>query len=293
MSVVERASSLPNAAAEPATTFLGRLAGRVGSVRTTLCLGIDPDPKSLPDGYSHDLAGVERLALTLLEAGAQHAAAVKINVAFFEAYGSAGVATLERVRSRVPADIPVIADAKRGDIGSTSARYATAIFDALGADAITASPYLGGDALAPLLERADRFVYVLCRTSNPGAGEIQDLEIGREPLFLHVARRAREWAAGSANVGLVVGATAPAELERVRAVAPELPFLVPGLGAQGGDEAPVLRAGPATQGVGAAMPGGALLVNVSRGIAAAAVGSTDPSAAIAAAATHWAARLRC
>lgn len=229
----------------------------------------------------------------LLEAGLQYAAAVKINIAFFEAFGSAGVAALERVRGRVPADVPFVADAKRGDIGSTVARQAVAIFDVLDADAITASPYLGGEAIAPLLERADRFVYVLCRTSNPGAGELQGLDMGGDKLYEHVARRATQWARDRGNVGLVVGATAPQELETVRGLAPELPFLVPGIGAQGGDVDAVMRFGSATAGPASTFAGGALLVNVSRGITAAALGTNEPEAALAAAAQRWAGILRC
>jgi orotidine-5'-phosphate decarboxylase len=197
------------------------------------------------------------------------------------------------VRAAAPRDLPFIADAKRGDIASTTSRYATAVFESLDADAVTASPYLGGDAIEPLLARADRFVYVLCRTSNPGAAEIQNLDVGGRPLYEHVAVRAGDWAADRVNVGLVVGATAPAELERVRTVAPELPFLVPGLGAQGGQIEPVLVHGAATAGPAAAIPGGGLLVNVSRGIASAAVGAADPAAALAAAAARWADTLRC
>ncbi len=293
MSAGGRASSLTRAAADRGTTFIERLASRVADVGTTLCLGIDPDPNALPNGFSRDVAGVERFALMLVESAVKYAAAVKVNVAFFEAYGSVGVAALERVRSAVPREVPFIADAKRGDIGSTAARYATAVFEALDADAVTTSPYLGGDALAPLLERPDRFVYVLCRTSNPGAAEIQNLDVGGRPLYEHVALRARDWSAGRANVGLVVGATAPAELARVRAVAPELPFLVPGLGAQGGNVQAVLGHGPAVDGAAASVRGGGLLVNVSRGIAAAALGNDDPAAALGAAAAHWAETLRC
>ena len=137
-------------------------------------------------------------------------AAVKANLAFFEAFGPDGIAALERLRGSVPADVPFVADAKRGDIGSTAARQAVALFDRLGADAITVNPYLGSEAIAPLLERADRFVYVLCRTSNPGAGELQDLVVEAaddapaEPLYERVARRAGGWGPGG-TVGLVVG----------------------------------------------------------------------------------------
>jgi orotidine-5'-phosphate decarboxylase len=237
----------------------------------------------------------------VIEAGAPFASAVKLNLAFFEAYGSGGVAALERVRAVVPAEVPVIADVKRGDIGSTSERHAVALFDALGADAVTASPYLGLDALEPLLSRANCFVYLLCRTSNSGASELQDLEVTddqatdapREPLYLRVARRARAWNERYGTVGLVVGATAPQELGRVRSVARELPFLVPGAGAQGGDVAVTMRDGPASAGAAAALPGGALLVNVSRGIAGIAAQSDDPEAAVASAARDWSARLQC
>jgi orotidine-5'-phosphate decarboxylase len=202
--------------------------------------------------------------------------------------------------------MPLVADAKRGDIGSTAARQATALFDVLGADAVTVNPYLGPEAIAPLLERADRFAYVLCRTSNPGAGELQDLALPadpdgpggpfpEEPLHRRVARLATGWGPGG-TVGLVVGATAPAELAGIRAIVPGLAFLVPGVGAQGGAVEPVLEHGRATVAPAGGRPGGGLLVNVSRGIAGAARtlvdgGPTDPFERIAAAAADWAARL--
>jgi orotidine-5'-phosphate decarboxylase len=270
-----------------------------------LCVGLDPDPASLPDGFGQDLAGIERFARLVLEAAIPFAAAVKPNLAFFEAFGSAGLAALERLRGAIPADVPVIMDAKRGDIGSTAARQAVALFDALGADAVTVNPYLGGEAVAPLLERLDRFAYVLCRTSNTGAGELQSLVVAAaegaegdgaggaapaEPLYSRVARRAQRWGPGG-TVGLVVGATAPSELREIRAVAPGLAFLVPGVGAQGGEIGPVLRDGPAKADPAGAGPGAGLLVNISRGIAAAAADASDPGEAMAANAREWAARL--
>jgi orotidine-5'-phosphate decarboxylase len=200
-------------------------------------------------------------------------------------------------------------DAKRGDIGSTARRQAAALYDGLGADAVTVSPYLGEEAIAPLLEPADRFAYVLCRTSNPGAAELQDLAVDAdagagfpaEPLYARVARRVAGWGPGG-TVGLVVGATAPAELAAIRAIVPGLGFLVPGVGAQGGDEAAVLRDGQATAAPAGGRAGGGLLVNVSRGIAGAASAPTgdtsrglravDPGTAIAAAAADWSRRLR-
>ncbi len=281
-------------------TYLERLGARSRATGTVLCLGLDPDTDGLPPGFPRTLAGLERFATLLLEAASPHAAAVKPNLAFFEAYGSRGIAALERLRATLPADLPVIADAKRGDIGTTAARQAVALFDVLGADAVTVNPYLGAEAVAPLLERADRFAYLLCRTSNPGAGELQDLDVAAdaasgapaERLHERVARLATGWGPGG-TVGLVVGATAPAELATIRAIAPGLPFLVPGVGAQGGAIEPVLRHGPATLPPGGSSAGGALLVNVSRGIAGAVLeaGDGDPFERVRAAAAEWAARL--
>lgn len=282
------------------TAYLERLAARSAAVGSVLCLGLDPEPGGMPAGFGADLRGLERFAGLVLDAALPFAAAVKPNLAFFEAYGSAGIAALERLRARIPSDIPVVADAKRGDIGTTAARQAVALFDGLGADAVTVNPYLGAEAVAALLERVDRFAYVLCRTSNPGAGELQDLEVAAdrglgapaERLHERVARRVATWGPGG-TVGLVVGATAPDELAAIRAIAPGLAFLVPGVGAQGGAIDPVLDHGPASGQPAGGRPGGGLLINVSRGIAGAA--STDdpgdPFERVAAAAAGWARRL--
>jgi orotidine-5'-phosphate decarboxylase len=280
-------------------TYLERLAARSTSAATVLCLGIDPDPAALPTAFTRDIAGLERFAMLLADAGARHAAAIKPNLAFFEAFGSAGLAALERVRAAVPAGVPVVMDAKRGDIGTTAARQAAALYDALGADAITVSPYLGEEAIAPLLERTDRLAYVLCRTSNPGAPELQSLVVDAtedapaEPLYMRVARRVATWGPGG-TVGLVVGATAPVELKAIRDQAPGLPFLVPGVGAQGGEIDPVLADGPGRDAPAGRAPGGGLLVNVSRGIASAAAGCTrehEVAEALETAAAEWAERL--
>jgi orotidine-5'-phosphate decarboxylase len=283
--------------------YLERLAERSVATGTVLCLGLDPDPVTLPPGFPHDVVGVERFCGLVLEATLPFVAAVKPNLAFFEAFGAPGIEALERLRATIPADVPVIADAKRGDIGTTVGRQAVALFDRLGADAVTVNPYLGGEAVAPLLERSDRFAYVLCRTSNPGAAELQDLEVAEdaatgwpaEPLHLRVARLADGWGGGG-TVGLVVGATASAELAAIRRVAPGLAFLVPGVGAQGGGIDPVLEAGAATAAPAGGRPGGGLLVNVSRGLLGAASGPTgdgpeDPGERLAAAAHEWASRL--
>jgi orotidine-5'-phosphate decarboxylase len=279
-------------------TYLERLAARSSATGTVLCLGLDPDPASLPSAFAPDLNGVEAFARLVLEAALPFVAAVKPNLAFYEAFGSAGVAMLERLRARIPSDVPVIGDAKRGDIDSTSVRQSVAYFDGLGFDAVTINPYLGEDGLRTYLERADRFAYVLCRTSNPGAAELQGLRVNDpdEPLWARVARTVAGWGPGG-TAGLVVGATAPDELVAARAIAPGLAFLVPGVGAQGGSVQPVLAAGPATAAPAGGRPGGGLVVNVSRGIAGAGVAEPAPGASadlgerIAEAARSWSARL--
>lgn len=289
-------------------TYLERLAARSEAVGSVLCLGIDPDPAGLPPGFDDDVAGIEAFARLVLDAALPFAAAVKPNLAFFEAYGAAGSAALERLRARIPADVPVIADAKRGDISSTSARQVVAYFDSLGVDAVTINPYIGEEAIAGYLERPDRFAYVLCRTSNPGAADIQGLRVRArwdgdggmtgpdEPLWARVARDVVGWGPGG-TVGLVVGATAPEELRAARSIAPGLAFLVPGVGAQGGSVEPVLAAGPATAAPAGGRPGGGLLVNVSRGIAGAVLEApadgtrADLAERLAEAARSWSAKL--
>ncbi|HEY8921457.1 MAG TPA: orotidine-5'-phosphate decarboxylase, partial [Candidatus Limnocylindria bacterium] len=237
-----------------------RLRARVARLGAPLCLGIDPHPDALPDELPRDVSGIERFARGLIEAAAEYAVAVKVNVAFFEAFGSAGWAALERVVADVPPDHFLLLDAKRGDIGSTAERYAASLFGLLGADAVTLSPYLGEDSVEPFLAYPDRLVYLVARTTNPSAGTLQDLPVGGTPLHEHVATwAARRWTDG--RVGLVVGATAPAELARLRRLVPALGFLVPGVGAQDGDLAAALE-----NCHGTAAPG---LVSISRGIAGA------------------------
>ena len=256
-----------------------RLRERLSRLGAPLCLGIDPHPDSLPDGLPRDVNGVETFARGLLEAAGEMAIAVKVNVAFFEAFGSAGWAALERLRADVPDDLPVVADAKRGDLASTAERQAAALFGALDVDGVTLSPYLGEDAIEPFLAYQDRLVYVLVRTSNPSAGRLQDLHVegGSQALHGHVA----EWVATrwpEPRVGLVVGATAADELAELRRLGPGPAFLVPGVGAQGGDLAAAVRACH-----GSLAPG---IVNVSRGIAGEAQGN-DWRAAAASSARRW------
>lgn len=214
-----------------------------------LTIGLDPDPQRLPAAVAPGAAAAERVIefnRRVVEATAGIAAAYKPNAAFYEALGAGGFAalraTVEAIRAAAP-HAAVILDAKRADIGSTNAGYVAAAFDQLGADAITVHPYLGGEALAPFLERREKLVFVLARTSNPGAGELQDLVADGMPLYRHVARTvARDWN-DAGNCGLVVGATYPEELRAIREEIPAtMPILIPGVGAQGGDVAAVVAA---------------------------------------------------
>ena len=219
---------------------LDRLRAGVVATGAPLCLGLDPHPDQLPDGLPPDVQGIEAFARGLIEATAQHIVAVKLNAAYFEALGPAGWASLERVRRDVPPGLVTVIDAKRGDIGPSAERYAAALFGELDADAVTLSPYLGEDAIEPFMAWEDRLVYVLTRTSNPTAPRIQDLPVDGEPLHVHVARWVADtWPGGRA--GLVVGATAPGELAALRRSVPGPAFLIPGVGAQGGDLAAAAR----------------------------------------------------
>ena len=257
-------------------SVLERLRDRRHAIGAPLCLGIDPHPDQLPDELSRDVVGVEAFARGLIESVGPETVAVKINVAFFEAFGSSGWAALERIRGDVPSELMCILDAKRGDIGTTAERYAAGLFGHLDADAVTLSPYLGEDAIEPFLAYPGRLVYLLARTSNPSAFRVQELGVDGQPLHLEVARWAADrWQDGRVN--LVVGATAPEELATLRRAVPGPGFLVPGVGAQGGDlEASVRNCD------GAWAPG---VVSVSRGIASASRGADWRAASAAAAAS--------
>jgi orotidine-5'-phosphate decarboxylase len=210
-------------------SFFARLRAAARSRRSLLCVGLDPDPERIPGGAQ----GALRHCAAVVEQTAGLVCCYKPNAAFWEQYGADGWRALAELRGLVPRDVPVLLDAKRGDIGSTMHAYARAAFETLDMDAVTANPYLGADSLQELTRYQDRGVYVVCRTSNPGAADLQHLDAGGRPLYLRVAELAERLNAAG-NVGLVVGATAPAQLAEVRA-ASSLPFLVPGVGAQGGD----------------------------------------------------------
>ncbi|HMJ71902.1 MAG TPA: orotidine-5'-phosphate decarboxylase [Solirubrobacterales bacterium] len=214
-----------------------------------LVVGLDTDTSRIPESVAAGASPAARVIefnRRIVEATADLACAYKPNSAFYEALGGEGFRALEETIAAIRASAPnaaVILDAKRADIGSTNAGYVTAAFDQLGADAITVHPYLGGEALSPFLERSEKLVFVLARTSNPGAGELQDLVADGAPLYRHVARAvAGNWNAAG-NCGLVVGATYPEEMRAVREDIPaQMPILTPGVGAQGGDVAAVVAA---------------------------------------------------
>jgi len=245
--------------------FFSRLEARVRQIDSLLCVGLDPHVAELS---SPTVEAAREFCLRLVDATADLAAAYKPNMAFFEVFGADGFRLLEQLIEAIPAGIPVILDAKRGDIASTAQAYARAAFNTLHADAITLSPYLGYDSLAPFLENPARGVFLLCKTSNPGSGDLQDLSIlklpewrgtaGSHTIYEEVALLAHRWNVAD-NLGLVVGATHAGALERVRRLAPGLWILAPGVGAQGGNLESALRFGLRSDGMG-------LLVPVSRAL---------------------------
>jgi orotidine-5'-phosphate decarboxylase len=218
---------------------------RTGSL---LCVGLDVDPSRLPQGLSQDHHGFRTFVRGIVEATADLVCAYKPNLAFYEAMGAHCYELLRDTVVAIPTDLITIADAKRGDIGTTAERYATAVFDELGFDAMTVNPYQGSDSVEPYVRDPAHGAFVLCKTSNPGSDDFQNLRAGDGvALWELVARRALTWNERS-NVGLVVGATFPEELGRVRALAPDLPILIPGVGTQGGDAGESARLGAATDG---------------------------------------------
>ncbi len=262
--------------------FMQALRDRWSASGSLVCVGLDPEPAKFPARFAGDAEAVYAFCRDIVDATAEYACCFKPQIAHFAALGAEGA--LERLIAHVHAShpgIPVILDAKRGDIGSTAQRYAIEAFDRYGADAVTANPYLGRDSLQPFLDRADRGVVILCRTSNPGARDLQDLPVAggdgaARPLYQHVAEKvAREWN-GHGNCMLVVGATWPEQLREVRAIAGDLPFLVPGVGAQGGDAEAVVRNAKTADGTG-------LVVSSSRAILYASSGDDYAEAAATAA----------
>ena len=213
--------------------------------RSLLCVGLDTDPALMPEK-----TGVYEFNKAIIDATADLVCAYKPNIAFYEALGSKGLEALYRTRKYIPKEIPVIIDAKRGDIGNTARAYARSLFDHFNFDAMTASPYLGLDSLEPFIQYKDRGVFIICRTSNPGAADFQSLPIKTDGspkmLFEIVAEKVNEWNVYG-NLGLVVGATYPEELKLIRERYPEMPLLIPGVGTQGGELLETVKYGTDTK----------------------------------------------
>lgn len=258
------------------TSFNQRLAGLNRGVGSLVCVGLDPDPQRLPAELPADAGGVERFVSALIEATAEYACAFKPNLGFYLALGAPGARLLEGLRERVGPERLLVGDGKWGDIGSTMAGYARAR-DAFGFDAVTASPYMGWEAVAGLALEPSRGVFMVCRSSNPGGGSVQLAGDAAEPIYLQLARRAAA-ADVHGNCGLVLGATDVKSLRAARRVAPRLSVLLPGIGAQGGELAASLAA--LTAGLGPPPT----LINASRSIIYAGSGPDFAAAAAAAAA---------
>jgi orotidine-5'-phosphate decarboxylase len=221
--------------------------------KSLLCIGLDPDLESMPK------AGLLEFNKAIIDATTDLVCAYKPNLAFYEASGIEGLRALQKTIEHMPNNIPIIGDGKRGDIGNTAKAYAKALFVTFGFDAATVSPYLGFDSVEPFIEYKEKGVFILCRTSNPGAVNFQSLIDARgTPLYEVVARRAKEWNVHG-NIGLVVGATYTEELKAIRRLCPEMPILIPGIGAQGGDLASTVKYGVDAQ-------GGKAIIAVSRQI---------------------------
>ncbi|MFC1892901.1 orotidine-5'-phosphate decarboxylase [Chloroflexota bacterium] len=251
--------------------FVDKLTSAARKNESLLCIGLDPDPGLMPDGVT-----IFEFNKAIIDATSDLVCAYKPNLAFYEALGSEGLDTLKRTIEHIPDDIPVIGDAKRGDIGNTAKAYARAVFDRLGCDAATVNPYLGFDSVEPFIEYRDKGVFILCRTSNAGAIDFQSLrceietlpgvdpERSQRPLFEVVALKAREWNT-SGNIGLVVGATYPEELRLIRTSHPGMPLLIPGIGAQGGDLGTTVRNGVNVRGEMAIINSSRQIIYTSRG----------------------------
>jgi orotidine-5'-phosphate decarboxylase len=241
-------------------TFTEKLAAAWRANDSLLCVGLDPDIAKLPPEFQAQPDAIYAFCKAVADATADTACAFKPQIAYFAALRAEDQleALCSYLRSAYP-HIPVVLDAKRGDIGATAEQYAREAFERYRADAVTVNPYMGYDSVAPYLEWTDRGVIVLCRTSNPGGSDLQFLKVDGEPLYKHVARMVAEKWNTNGQCGLVVGATFPDELAEVRGIVGDMPLLVPGIGAQGGDIAATVKAGQSAGGAG-------MMINSSRAI---------------------------
>ena len=245
-------------------SFFSFLEKRIDDCSSLICIGLDPH---IPDLNEPTAASALDFCLNLVKQTSRYAAAFKPNAAFFEVFGAEGWIALKQVieaineeSNRLGSRIPIILDAKRGDIASTAEAYAKSAFENLGVDCITLSPYLGKDSIEPFIQNPEKGVFLLCKTSNPGSGDLQDLPLASgDLLHIYVAKLAQTWNTKN-NIGIVVGATHPQIMSNVRAAVPDMWFLSPGIGAQGGELELALKAGLRKDGKG-------ILINVSRSIA--------------------------
>ncbi len=241
-------------------TFIDKLSAAWKAHDSLLCVGLDPDLARLPAPLQGRPDAIFEFCKAIIDATAEHACAFKPQIAYFAAARAEGQleAVCDFLRAQHP-QIPLVLDAKRGDIGATAEQYAREAFERYGADAVTVNPYMGFDSIAPYLEWKERGAIVLCRTSNPGGSDLQFLNADGMPVYQHVARLVAEKWNRNGQCGLVVGATFPAELAQVRAIVGDMPLLVPGIGAQGGDIAATVVAGKTATGTG-------MMINSSRAI---------------------------
>jgi orotidine-5'-phosphate decarboxylase len=221
--------------------FVENLNRQIQSKRSLLCVGLDPDIEKIPNFLLSDIDPLYSFNKAIIDATHNFVVAYKLNIAFYEALGMPGWELLERTLSVIPKDVFILADAKRADIENTSRKYAETFFKTYHFDAITVSPYMGMDSIVPFLEYEDKGVFILCLTSNPGAADFQFLPVDGEALYRKVAQKIVEWNFLYGNCGMVVGGTQTSRIEEVRAIAPNLPFLVPGIGAQGGNLKEVIK----------------------------------------------------
>lgn len=238
--------------------FIAKLSAACQKNKSFVCIGLDPDPSRFPDALRTAVDPLYTFNRAIIEQTSDIVCAYKLNLAFYEVQGPRGLEAMERTIRAIPDDVVIIGDAKRGDIDNTARMYARALFEYYRFDAATVNPYQGRDSVQPFLDYQDRGVFILCLNSNASAREFQDLSVNGHPLYMEVAQAARRWNEHG-NAGLVVGATNADALTEIRSAAPDMPMLIPGIGAQGGDLATVVRAGVDAKGSG-------ILINASRSI---------------------------
>ncbi|RZT04343.1 orotidine-5'-phosphate decarboxylase [Duganella sp. CF402] len=241
-------------------TFINKLSAAWTANDSLLCVGLDPDMAKLPAQFQNDPQGIYQFCREIIDATADLACSFKPQIAYFAALSAEDQLQqiCDYVRENYP-HIPLIMDAKRGDIGATARQYAREAYDRYGADAVTVNPYMGFDSVEPYMEWSDRGVIILCRTSNAGGSDLQFLDVGGKPLYQHVAQLVAQKWNQNGQCALVVGATFPEELAQVRAIVGDMPLLVPGIGAQGGDIAATVKSGRTANGAG-------MMINSSRAI---------------------------